>query len=436
MTKFVSRLLKETCYFTRLENGLPVFFVPKKGIHKKAALFAVHYGSIDIDFIPSGGEREVKTPPGVAHFLEHLLFKKGDIDLMSEFARYGGYYNAATGNTATVYFFTATGYWNENLELLQRLVFTPYFSPENVAKERLVIEQEIKMYRDIPEIRIMNNLLNNLYHEHPIRFDIGGTVESIKEITPKQLEFCYQTFYHPQNVVGIFIGDIDFSALVGQLNRYFEVATKSREGKGKPAEDGLKTQRGIVTEPVFVRNQQTVVEMAVARPRLLLGYKERHIGRTGEALFHQTIATDLALDCILGKGSELYNRLYNEGLIDDDFSAAYELHPTFGQTIIGGETDKPDLLYEQLTRGINKARKQGIKRRDLYRLKRKYLGRFIRLFDDPQHIGIVLSHYYFNNLEVFQTPHYLNKVLWRDVTARLREHLDPEYHAVSVVKPR
>lgn len=429
--KITSRLLKESYYLTQV-CGLPVAFIPKKGLHKKSAAITTHYGSIDIEFKPLvSGSKWINSPPGVAHFLEHQLFKKRTGNIMQEFSRLGGYYNAATGYTTTSYFFTATDNFKENLELLLRLVFEPCFSEEGVAKEKMIIEQELKMYLDMPDTRLMCNLLENLYHCHPVRLEIGGTVESIKEIDKTVLQQCHRTFYHPNNMIAVFAGDIDRDIIIKQLQKYLSGMHKECDSKGNN-----RIERKIIEEPPEIRNRKTDIKMAVNRPRILIGYKDNKIGLKEEKLLYQSMITDIMLDCLLGKSSALYSRLYNDGIIDESFSFGYEVHPTYGLTVIGGETDNPDELYDRILSGIQQARKNRIKKRDIERIKRKYLGKFIRLFDSLEHISGLFTYYYFNKLRLFETPHYIKKISTKDILLRLDECLAEKQHAISIIRSR
>jgi predicted Zn-dependent peptidase len=426
--KVFNRQLKEAYNLVNI-NGLPVAFIEKPGLTKKVASISVQFGSIDLDFKPSEESEFISSPAGVAHFLEHQLFKKQSGNIMQDFARFGGYYNASTGYTATSYYFNCTDNFSENLNLLLRLVFEPYFYKEWVDKEKLIIEQELKMYLDMPDIRIIHNLMENLYHKHPIRIDIGGTVESIGKTTPEMLMQCYKTFYHPNNMVAVFAGNFDRGAVINQIEKYFKTKSDIK------ARNNDKIERKDFVEPGKINNLRTDVKMAVERPRIFIGYKDSETGLSGEKLIRQSIASDIVLDCIFGKSAKLYNRLYNDGLISERFAFGYDIHPSYGMTVIGGETDNPDELYEKILIGIKKARKERIKKRDIERTKRKYLGKFIRLFDAPENITGIFSYYHFNNLKIFDTFKYFKGVIAKDVAARFDKILDESQHAVSIIRP-
>ena len=201
--------LQETLYKEKLANGLHVYILPKRGFSKTFVTFTTNYGSIDRTFIPRGKREEVTVPDGIAHFLEHKMFEKEDGDVFQKFSVLGASANAFTSFTRTAYLFSATDKLYENTEVLLDFVQEPYFTEKTVDKEKGIIAQEITMYDDLPDWRLYFGTIENLYHEHPVKIDIAGTVESIQDITAEHLYECYETFYHPSNMVLFVVGAVD-----------------------------------------------------------------------------------------------------------------------------------------------------------------------------------------------------------------------------------
>ena len=138
--------LDETLYSCRLENGLTVLVVPRKGFTKKLAYFVTDYGSIHTDFVLDG--KNHRAPAGVAHYLEHKMFDlPGDRDVSAEFAEMGAMTNAFTSYDMTAYYFSTTENFEGCLKLLLEFVSTPYFTQESVEKERIVLD--VKMLHNI-----------------------------------------------------------------------------------------------------------------------------------------------------------------------------------------------------------------------------------------------------------------------------------------------
>ena len=206
-TKEISnKKINEKLFYTETKNGLKLFFMPKKGYTKKHAIFSTDYGSIDNIFIPIKENKPCQVPEGIAHFLEHKLFEEPDSNIFEKFSKMGADVNAFTNFNQTSYLFTSTEYFYENLELLIKFVQNPYFTDENVEKEKGIIAQEIKMYEDSPNWRVFFNLLKAMYINHPVKIDIAGTVDSIQTINKELLYKSYNTFYHPSNMVLFIIG--------------------------------------------------------------------------------------------------------------------------------------------------------------------------------------------------------------------------------------
>ena len=168
-----------------LPSGLTVQVRPMPGYSSVHAVYGTDFGSIDRFFTVDG--KKVVVPEGTAHFLEHKMFESDEGDAFSLYAKTGAQANAFTSFEKTCYIFTATSQIDESLDVLLGMVGKPYFTEQTIAKEQGIIGQEIKMYDDSPDWRMLTESMRCLYSAHPIRDDIAGTVESIAQITPEML---------------------------------------------------------------------------------------------------------------------------------------------------------------------------------------------------------------------------------------------------------
>ncbi|WP_407372218.1 EF-P 5-aminopentanol modification-associated protein YfmH, partial [Carnobacterium sp.] len=202
MEKKVYEQLQEIIYTETLDNGLKVTLLPKNDFHKTYGLFSTNFGSIDNQFVPNGKTEMVTAPDGIAHFLEHKLFEtKGD-DMMNAFSAMGADVNAFTSYRETVYYFSITGEdVEEPLNLLLDFVQDFNITPESVEKEKGIIAQEVAMYAQMPDQKLLNETYKCLYYNFPMKYDIGGDKKSIYAITKNELEECYTINYHPSNMV-------------------------------------------------------------------------------------------------------------------------------------------------------------------------------------------------------------------------------------------
>ncbi|MBD9159660.1 MAG: insulinase family protein, partial [Clostridiales bacterium] len=202
--------VKEKLYIEKMENGLTVMFVPKPGIQKKYMIWGTNYGSNDNKFIVPGETEETEVPNGVAHFLEHKLFEQPNgTNSLDTLTALGVNANAFTTNDHTAYLFECTNNFYPAMDELMDYVQHPYFTDENVEKEKGIIGQEIKMYDDYPDWKVYLNALKIMYHKNPIKIDVAGTVETISHIDKEILYKCYKTFYHPSNMIMVIVGDFE-----------------------------------------------------------------------------------------------------------------------------------------------------------------------------------------------------------------------------------
>ena len=134
--------VKEKLYIEKLENGLTVMIIPKKGIQKKYIIWGTNYGSNDNKFIVPGETEVTEVPKGVAHFLEHKMFEqengKNSLDVLTAL---GVNANAYTTNNHTAYLYECTDNFYEALDEFMNYVQHPYFTDENVEKEKGIIGQ-------------------------------------------------------------------------------------------------------------------------------------------------------------------------------------------------------------------------------------------------------------------------------------------------------
>ena len=224
--------LELNIYEETLDNGLKIYVVPKSDVNNVYVTFSTKYGSIQNEFVPIGEKEMIKVPDGVAHFLEHKVFEqKNGEDPFNFFSKSGADCNANTSNYKTTYLFIGQEKIKENIDYLLDFVQEPYFTDQNVLKEKGIIEQELKMYQDDIESSSIEKIIYNSFNTHPIKIPVGGTVESIYKITKENLYKCYNTFYHPSNMFVVVTGNVNPEEIINiikenQNKKHFEKANK------------------------------------------------------------------------------------------------------------------------------------------------------------------------------------------------------------------
>lgn len=415
--------LQETLYRETMENGLQVYVLPKPGFQKTYATFSTKYGSIDNHFRVEGQE-DISVPGGIAHFLEHKMFEEPEGDIFATFASQGASANAFTSFDQTVYLFSATENIPANLETLVNFVQHPYFTDQNVEKEKGIIGQEIGMYRDNPDWRVYFGLIEAMYKVHPVHIDIAGTVESIGTITKETLYTCYNAFYHPSNMLLFVVGGID-------PEEVFKLVRDNQAKKDYKPQGTI--DRLFETEPQEVSEKRRESRLPVSQPKCLFGFKETRLGLTGEELLRRDLATKLALDLLFGASTKLYQKLYDMDLISDSFGHEYNSNPNYAFSAIGGDTKDPDRMLAVIKEETEVLLASGFRQEDFERARKKKIGGYLRMLNSPENIAHEFTRYNFRGGDLFAVLPIYESLTLEDINTRLREHIDWEQLAVSIV---
>ena len=328
MTEFQYPQLDERLYRQVLPNGLNVAVVKRRGFARSIAYFVTNFGSIHTEFLLEG--REHSTPAGIAHYLEHKMFDlPGGRDVTAEFAALGASVNAFTSYDMTAYYFSCTQEFDRCLRLLLEFVSTPCFTEESVERERGIIDQEIGMNLDAPDSVIFDELMAALYENHPIRFPILGTRESIRQITPELLTLCHRAFYHPENMLLCVIGDVDPEEVSRAALEVLGTQTWPRGEKRVDWEEAMTPVKPLTRRA-----------MEVAMPTFSLAFKCEPTG-TGSGAIRREMVADLASEVLFGESSELYLTLYEQGIIDSSFGGGFETVEGCAMLCVSGDSDHP-----------------------------------------------------------------------------------------------
>ncbi|MFR9069954.1 EF-P 5-aminopentanol modification-associated protein YfmH [Paraclostridium tenue] len=428
MEKIVNDILKEEVYYEKLQNGLDVYFMPKKGFTKKFAVLATNYGSNDLEFIPINEKDKLRVNEGIAHFLEHKMFEQpGGGNAFDKFSKLGASANAYTNFTMTAYLFSCTDNFYESLEHLIDYVQTPYFTEENVEKEKGIIEQEIKMYNDDPDWNVYFNCLKAMYVNYPVKVDIAGTVESIYKITKDELYKCYNTFYNPGNMTLFVVGDVE-------ADKVIEIARKSNNYDIEKLTTDIK--RFYPEEPSTVNQKEIVAKFPISMSMFNIGFKDSNIGIKGKELLRKEVVTEILLDMILKRGSEAFEELYMKGLINDNFGCGFTSQIDYGYTIIGGESNSPREVKDIIIKYINKYQKEGLSKLDFNRVKKKKIGQFLKCFDSVNFIANNFIAYKFKDINLLDYLEVIKEIEFKEVEERLKNHLREENCVISIVEPK
>ena len=418
ITEIKSRRAGDSYYKIDHPSGLTVFVYPKEGYNSAYAIIGTKYGSVNTCFSLDGGEK-ITVPDGIAHYLEHKLFESEDGDAFARYAKTGASANAYTSFEKTCYLFSCTDRFDESFEILLDFVQSPYFTAETVAKEQGIIGQEIKMYDDSPDWRVMFNMLEKMYHNHPVKIDIAGTVESIAEITAEKLYQCYNTFYNLNNMALCVAGNVTVDQVLKTCDKML-----------KPCEKHT-IENYFEDEPYEIIEPYVEQSFPVSVPLFNLGFKERADRPLNEK---ELACTDILLELLASSTSELYQKLMDEKLINTSFSFELFEGPGYCSVIFGGESRAPKQAAEMIKQYIADVKKNGLDREDFESARKSVYGDVISSLNSVGSIANTVTGYHFNGNELFKYIDEVAAATFDDVQNRLAQMLDVNNCTLSVVK--
>lgn len=368
MKKISLKGLDQDVYVETLKNNLDVIMVPYTNKKNYFITYATRYGSNINAFVPVGSKKGITVPNGIAHFLEHKMFEQADgVDPFTFFAESGTGANASTSYTSTQYICYGTKEFSKNLDFLLKFVNEPYFTDENVLKEKGIIKEEIKMYDDIPESVLENKLKENLYHIDPHRIDIAGSCSDIDKITKEDLYLCYNTFYNPNNM---------FIIIAGNFNKE-EALDIIRNRLDKKENKISKITVKEYKEPKSVYKKEEELSVNIKVPKIGLGYKF-----SKEDL---KISSDLELDLYLsmltsllfGSASLFRERVRKENLMTS-FYYEWDDIKKYKSLLLYAETENPDLLVAEVEKELANII---ITEEDFERMKKVWISNEVKMID-------------------------------------------------------
>ena len=402
--------VKEMIYRTRLSSGLTVALLPKEEFKEVYGSVTVQFGSVDTLVTEVDGD--VKNyPAGIAHFLEHKLFEREDAsDLLSAFTSLGADSNAFTSFTKTSYLFSATDHFLENLELLDELVTSAYFTEDSILREQDIIQQEREMYQDDPDSCLFFSTLANLYPGTPLATDIVGTEESISQINLTNLQENFTRFYKPVNMSLFLVGNFDVELVQG----YFE----RKELKDLDVQELAREK--FVLQPV---KQTDNMRMEVSSPKLAIGVRGKQEVAEADCYRHH-ILLKLLFAMMFGWTSDRFQKLYESGKIDASLSLEIEVTSRFHFVMLTMDTKEPVALSHQFRKAIRNFTKDlDITEDHLDIIKREMFGEF---FSSMNSLEFIATQYdaFEHGETIFDLPKILQEITLEDV-------LDAGHHLID-----
>ncbi len=416
-----NNLLKEKVYIEKTESGITLICIPKEKSIKKYAICGIGFGSNDNHFILQKEKKEIKNPDGVAHFLEHKLFEQengqNSLDVL---ASLGIDANAYTTNDHTAYLFECTDNFYKGLDELFNYIQNPYFTDENVEKEKGIISQEINMYDDEADWKVYINAMKALYHKNPIRIDVAGSIDSINKITKETLYDTYNSFYVPSNMVVVVSGDFKpeeiFKEIKNRINIKNVVPAKKIEEK----------------ENLEINQKEINEKMDISLPTFIFAFK---VDPEEKEKLKRAIAIEILLELIIGQSTDLYENLYENGNIFEDVMPTFEWSRDYAHILIQGKSNDVEIVKEKLLNKINDLKKNGIEDKQFERAKRKIYGNYVREFNDVSQVALLFIANYFRQINPFEYVENYKIISKEYVENILKEVFDEKNMVKSTINP-
>ncbi|MBE6862030.1 MAG: insulinase family protein [Ruminococcus sp.] len=410
----------DSCIHVKHSSGLDIYISEMKGFSTVEALFGTKYGSINTMFRMREDSEYTCVPEGIAHFLEHKLFENEDCDVFELYAKTGASANAFTSFDKTCYLFSCSKNYKESLKILLDFVQKPYFTKESVDKEQGIIGQEIKMTNDNPEWRVFFNMLRCLYHNHPVKIDIAGTVESIAEIDADLLYKCYNTFYNLNNMVLAIAGNISADEVLAICDECL-----------KPCEDkGLESV--FPDEPAEIVTAECRETQPVGTPIFNIAYK--CVPCSGQERLKKGVCAMVAVEMFSDVSTDLYQRLLKQQLINSSFGTEVFTGDGYFTVIFSGESSSPEKVRDEIKAEVARVCESGLSEKDFQRIKKSAYGNLIRELNNVEAVANLFINAHMDGVGPFDTIDALSKLTSEECLEFIKNELTDDKLVMSVVE--
>lgn len=407
MNKIDYKTIRECKYEKVLDNGLKVVIIPKKGFIKYFASFSTSFGALNKEYISINTNMKAIIPNGVAHFLEHKMFEMSDgTDATAYFSDLGVDSNAFTDYNQTSYIISGTSNLEEAVSYLLDFVQSPYFTKENVEKEKGIIIQEYNMYNDQANEILNKELMKSMYHNMAYNEDVVGNIDDINSITKEILQDAYDTFYHPSNMLFCLVGDVD-------PDRIIKLIEENQNQK--------QFKKNNVNEIVEIKEEDEILEvektikMDVVYPKVSIGIKLPYDDYSGNKNLTLEIKFKIFLEMLIGSMSDSYQDMLDKEYIGTEYRYSIRIDNHSSYIKISSDSKKPHKFIEYIKNKIAYAKEMLIDEESFNNIKKAFFGSVLMSLNDVEYIGVSYPEYYFKNCEFFEAIEELHNLKSSDL---------------------
>lgn len=421
MDKWLYSSVDEEVYHKTLSNGLNVYLIKKPGYKEKCAFFGTRFGSFQTDdyLIDSAGNKHLVLG-GIAHFLEHRLFDYYKGNVMDLYDELGAYTNAFTSYNKTVYYFSTIDNFEECLNLLLDFPSVFEMSEEAVNKEKDIIVQELLMYKDMPDQMLFNKTMNNLYFKHPIRYDVGGEPNEVRETTRDLLKLCHQTFYAPNNMNLVVAGDID-------IDKTIELIDNNQ--KDKLFETSKHEEKVIDEDYGKAVKEMEEIEGNVNKDKLMIAYKLKPFeeNRQKDQLCLEFIST-----LLFSSSTDFYEYLVKEGLavgIESEFICYRDVSTLIFSCDVSDKDKAINLVRERIKNAVDL-----FKDEELENVKKSEISFIIRSCNSCVNLAKYFSLYLFEDANYLDLVEIIKSITVDDLVRVYNKYLKDAVYSICLLK--
>ncbi len=299
-------------------------------------------------------------------------------------------------------------------------VQNPYFTDQNVEKEKGIIGQEINMYDDEPSWQTYMNLMKLMYKQNPINIDIAGSIESIGKINKEILYKAYNTFYNLSNMTIVVCGDFKPNEILEEIKK--RITKKDNIGEIK---------RIYPSEQQQIVAKEKIETMDVTNPIFAIGFKDK---KPTKDVVKKHIAIEIILYMLLGKSSKTYQKLYNQADIIVQPDLDYEFSKNYAHVIISGTAQNPENVVKQLKQAIEENKEKGLNEEEFNRIKKKIYGDYVTEYNEVSNIARMFLADYMKGINSFDYLEEYSTVTLAYANQILKEVFREDNIAVSIVK--
>ena len=411
---------EDSCIHVKHTSGLDIYICEMPEFSGVEAQLGVKYGSVNKLFRIEGDKDFSSVPEGIAHFLEHKLFENEDSQVFELYAETGASGNALTSFDKTCYTFSCTQNYQKNLRILLDFIQKPYFTQENIDKEIGIISQEIQMSNDNPNWRIFFNMMKCMYHNHPIRTDIAGTLESIRKIDADMLYKCYNTFYNLNNMALSIAGNVNANEVLAICDEML-----------KPCEN-IKVECIFPDEPESIVSPEIREVQDIGTSIFSFGFKCTPPTNSTRTL--KIISAAITGELLSDPSSELYQRLIKENIINSTFGYELLCGNGYFSFIFSGESESPEIIMDNIIKEIEHMAHDGIPENDFKRFKKSFYASFVCELNNVEIVAKTMLDAYLNDIPVFDRIDTLSKLTSSDVLDFIRSELLSDKLVLSVIE--